>query len=465
MKKKLIPIYKEILGDFDTPVSLYLKLNQPQSFLLESVTGGEQVARYSFIGLDPFCSFINDGTKNLIEIEGEKFSNLANPIDELQKLVEKYKFENVDHLPCLIGGAIGFFSWETIFHIEDISRKEKTKTSFPLAQFLFPRSLVVFDHVKRKIIIISLAEAGQEEKANTRIERLEKLIKTPLKNTSSDFDLGPLDDPFKNVSSNYQKEDFIKAVKKVKNHIYEGDIFQLVLSQNFTCKSQKLPFDVYRKLRYINPSPYMFYFNLDDYQLIGSSPEILVRSDDNIAQVRPIAGTRPRRDKNEEKLIEELKNDEKEKAEHIMLLDLGRNDLGRVCEYDTVKTTALMEIEKYSHVLHMSSNVTGKLAKGKTAFDLFKATFPAGTVSGAPKIKAIEIIEGLEPAERGPYAGALGYFDFRGNMDLCIIIRTILAKNKVYSVQAGAGIVADSVPEKEFEETKNKAKGMIEACL
>jgi len=463
---QLIPYYKELLADLDTPVSIYLKLNQPNSFLLESVTGGEQVARYSFIGFDPFCIIRHDGEKAHITQQNTTKSIISDPIEIIQSTLNQYHLQDIPDLPTLFGGAIGYFSWETIAYIEKMKQLQKPKTGFPLAHFLFPRSLVIFDHAKRKLIVASFAETHEEAQAQSRIAEIEQLITKPTP-VQPFVSPSQIQDPYAYVKSNYPKEAFIEAIKKVKHHIFEGDVFQLVLSQKFSINSDKNPFDIYRRLRYINPSPYMYYFNFTDYQIIGSSPEILVRLNGRKAQVRPIAGTRPRpkHESEEAQIIQELLNDQKERAEHIMLVDLGRNDLGRVCDFNSIQTSGLMQIEKYSHVLHMVSYVEGDLKQGKNAFDLLKATFPAGTVSGAPKIKAIELINELEPTERGPYSGALGYFDFRGNMDMCIVIRTILSQAGSFSIQAGAGIVADSDPESEYKETQNKARGMIEACL
>jgi len=463
-KTKLIPTFKEIIGDLETPVTAYLKLDQANSFLLESVEGGESVARYSYIGIDPFCSLITIDGKTKITRRGHSEETDTNAIDSLEELVGQFTIEESDEFPRLVGGAVGFFSWETIADIENIQLKNKTKSEFPLAHFLFPRSMVIFDHVQRKITLLTLTEEGHESEADAKINEMEKALQkvltvTDLKTVGSDKD------PFEIAGSNYEKKTYESHVEQIKKHIYEGDVFQLVLSQKFKVESKKDPFNVYRSLRYINPSPYMFYFNYGDYQVIGSSPEILVRLEGDKATVKPIAGTRKRKINQDEEQIKDLLADEKERAEHIMLVDLGRNDLGRVCDYDSIKTSNMFAIEKYSHVIHMVTSVEGKLRSDKNAFDLFKATFPAGTLSGAPKIRAIEIIEDMEPEQRGPYGGALGYFDLRGNMDLCIIIRTIIAKNKNFYVQAGAGIVADSVPEREYVETQSKARGMIAACL
>lgn len=459
------PVYKELLGDLETPVSLYLKLNQKESFLLESVTGGESVARFSFIGFNPFCTFKSENNKTLITLDGVTHETTKEPFTELQKLTKLFKIQKNSNLPDFLGGAIGFFSWETIFYLEKIKKISKDTDPFPLAHFLFPRSAIIFDHVKRKVILMTLADKKNDPVASAYLDDLEQFLSEPLKKQSLSLTIQKHNFSFTDIKSNYQKEDFLLDVEKVKKYIHEGDIFQLVLSQRFSHESDQDPFDVYRKLRFINPSPYMFFFNAGDYQLIGTSPEILVRSSNRVAELRPIAGTRlrPSDPTYEQEVINDLLQDEKEKAEHIMLVDLARNDLGRVCQ--NVTTDTLMEVEKYSHVMHMVSNVTGILKKGMTSFDLFKASFPAGTVSGAPKIRAMEIIEELEPSERGPYAGALGYFDFEDNLNFCIIIRSVFAKNNKFFMQAGAGIVADSHPEKEYQETQNKALGILQSLF
>lgn len=461
----LTPIYRKLIADLDTPVSVYLKLQRPNSFLLESVIGGEQVARYSFIGLDPFLTMLTTEGETTI-IEGQKKTNLPlGAIDGLESIVSRYHMEKHPDLPPFIGGAVGFFSWEVIHDIESIQRFEKPGSPFPIAQFLFPQSIVVFDHAKRELILVTLVQENLLSDAEKRLDALEESLKKSLPTSAILTPTEITEDPFAYVESNYDEATFKAQIAQVKKHIYEGDVFQLVLSQKFKIKSNKNPMDIYRKLRSINPSPYMYFFDFGDYHIIGSSPEILVRLEEGIATVRPIAGTRPRIHGQEEALITELKQDPKECAEHLMLVDLGRNDLGRVCEFNSIQTTDLMSIEAYSHVLHMVSSIQGTLRPDKNAFDLFKATFPAGTLSGAPKIRAMQIIENLEPEQRGLYGGALGYIDFRGNMDLCIIIRTILAKNNTLYIQAGAGLVADSDPDLEYEESRNKAKGVLQACL
>ncbi len=453
---------KDILGDIDTPVTAFLKLQKTNSFLLESIEGGQSIGRYSFIGFDPLASVICQNKRTQITVGSTVTQSEENPITLLQTLLESFQITPLPNTPQA-GGAFGFFGWDTIRHIEKIRPARKPGDDYPLMHFIIPQKMIIFDHVLRKITLSIWLPKDTTASAEDMFAEIESIFRRPLSAhpVTPDFKKS---DPMEGVTSNLSKTAFIDKVKKAKDHIKEGDIFQIVLSQKFAIPAKETPFDVYRKLRYVNPSPYMYFFNFQDYQIIGSSPEILVKLKNGKAALRPVAGTRPRIAEREEELITELKADEKEVAEHIMLVDLGRNDLGRVCKFHTVQTKDIMTIEKYSHVIHMVSHVEGELEATKTAFDLFKATFPAGTLSGTPKIRAIELIEELEPENRGLYGGALGYIDFQGNMDLCIIIRTILAKNNRYTIQAGAGIVADSDPEREYEECINKAKGMLLAC-
>ena len=467
-----VAITKELAGDLDTPVSVYLKLSQHMdahgSFLLESVTGGDKIARYSFLGFNPFCEFKANGHDIVIRHNHHLQTSSGNPIDALQAVLSQQVLllDNLD-IPALVGGAIGYFSWESIAHIEPIVfRHSIPPIHTPLAHFVFPSLMVIFDHAKRKMILIALCKPGNESDGTLLLQSIEKILQTPLATGSLIPVPGPAPDTlFDHVLSNFSKDHFMDTVKRAKNHVFEGDIFQLLLSQKFQIPQSKSPLDIYRALRLINPSPYMFFMNFGSYQLAGSSPEILVKLENKKATVRPIAGTRPRILGQEKALSEELLKDEKERSEHIMLVDLGRNDLGRVCQSGSITVEKLMEVETYSHVLHIASHITGILDNQKTAFDLFKATFPAGTLSGTPKIKAIKLIDQLEPDPRGNYAGALGYFDLHGNMDLCIMIRTALIQNGMCTVQAGAGIVADSDPETEFYESRNKAKGILHACM
>lgn len=462
---KLYSYARKLSGDLDTPVSLYLKLNQSPSFLLESVSGGESVGRYSIIGLDPLIEYRanEDGTgliTGLIERQ------ITHPVDSLQSVFDELDVDlSASAGFPFAGGAVGFFSWEAMAFMDRIAASDKAPLGFPLAHFIFPGKILVVDHAFQTVTVVVFSQSAQADEANAAIDTIVAQIRRPV--PESFWNPVPLfrGDPYEFATSNTPKADYFQKVEETKRHIFEGDIFQLVLSQKFSLPAQSDAFSVYRRLRQLNPSPYMFFINHPDYQIIGSSPEILVKLSNSTATLRPIAGTRLRSDHNESEVIAGLKADEKERAEHIMLVDLGRNDLGRVCEYGSVKTSDIMEIEKYSHVIHMTSHVEGKLAEGHTALDLLKATFPAGTVSGAPKIRAVEIINKLEPEKRGLYAGSLGYIDFRGNMDMCISIRTILAKDGRFTVQAGGGVVADSSPEGEYEESRNKAKGILQACI
>ncbi len=467
-----VPLCAEILGDLETPVSAFLKVRKGSySFLLESAEQEERTGRYSFLGTSPDFTVRGKGREVEIynNLTGEKKNVVSdNPTGVIDGILKDNRAPAYDFLPGFTGGLIGYFSYDFVRQIERIPDRLGDDLDCPDFFFLFAGDMVVFDHFKRKIILVSNIDArnfkspgSAYENGMERLALLKKNIEKPL------FLVEPQEKPEeKPFKSNFKRKDFIKSVKAAKKHIKEGDIIQTVLSQRWERKLDTSPFSLYRALRSVNPSPYMFFLEAGEVKLVGSSPEILVKLDGGAATVRPIAGTRPRgRNAKEEKKMEKsLLEDEKERAEHIMLVDLGRNDLGRVCRPGSVKVTELMAVEKYSHVMHLVSNVEGTLKPGKKATDLLKASFPAGTVSGAPKIRAMEIIEELEPSKRGPYAGAAGYFSLQGNMDFCITIRTVTIKDDRIYIQAGAGIVADSVPEKEFAETKNKAKGLMEAC-
>ena len=437
----------------ETPVSAYKKIEGENSFLLESVEGGEKIARYSFLGAG--------SQKELFT-----FRSLV----EIRKTLAGFKPVTVPGLPRFHGGLVGYVSYDMVREIEGIPDKNPDDLKLPSMLFLLTDTLLAFDHVKHKIQILSNAEIkGDPEKAYqeacSKIEELEKKLKKPLKLEREEFEIPPEPKKKLEISSNMSQEHFEGMVKKAKEYICAGDVIQVVPSQRFVAECRVDPFEVYRVLRAVNPSPYMYYLKLGEVRMAGSSPEVMVRLEGGEATLRPIAGTRKRggSEEEDEKMAEELLSSEKEKAEHIMLVDLGRNDLGRVCEFGTVRVTEEMVIERYSHVMHIVSNVTGKLKKDKDAVDLLSATFPAGTVTGAPKVRAMEIIDELENVKRGPYAGCVGYFGFSGEMDTCITIRTIIFKgNKAY-VQAGAGIVADSIPSQEYKETVNKARGMLKA--
>lgn len=464
----LIPVYKEILADFDTPLSSFLKIYDGKyAYLLESVEGGQRLGRYSFLGCNPSLIFTSKGPKIQVIESGKKkaFVTEKDPLYEIESIMKRYKFVPNKNLPRFCGGLVGYMGYDMVRFFEDIPDKNADELKMYDSVFALTDTMLIFDHVERVIKILSNAHvkggaASAYDKAVAKILALEKKLKKPVNYTKS-----KRKDKNIKIESNMAKSEFEKNVEKAKRYIKCGDIIQVVLSQRLKTNITAKPFDIYRALRSINPSPYMFYLHFGDMKLIGSSPEILVRTEDNVVEVRPIAGTKVRGhdDTEDDKLIKSLLNDPKEKAEHIMLVDLGRNDIGRVCKFNTVKVPELMRIEKYSHVIHIVSDVTGDLKKDKNIFDVVRATFPAGTVSGAPKIRAMEIIDELENTKRGPYAGGVGYFSFSGNQDFCITIRTIVVKGNTAYVQAGAGIVKDSRPAKEYQETLNKAKALIKA--
>jgi anthranilate synthase component 1 len=453
----LVPIYREIVADLETPVSAFLKINQGgYSFLLESVEGGERLARYSFIGTEPYKVLTTKG------------KDKTNPLPLVAEELSKFRIVPVSGLPKFTGGAVGYLSYEAVTRFEELPSPEADPLSLPESLFMFVDTALIFDHVTHKIKVLSHAhldgdiEAAYQE-AVDRIENLVARLSQPL----------PLKQPLPvstqageaGLTSNFTGKEYEAAVAKIKQYITDGEAIQVVLSQRWARPATVPPFEIYRALRTINPSPYMFFLDFNDFYLIGASPEILVRVEDGTVVTRPLAGTRPRGETSAEdaRLEQELRSDEKERAEHIMLVDLGRNDIGRVSQPGTVKVSELMEVERYSHVMHLVTHVQGKLRSDMNAFDALRACFPAGTVSGAPKIRAMEIIAELEPEKRGPYAGAAGYFSFSGNMDMAIAIRTMVVTNGIAYTQAGGGIVYDSVPEREYEETMNKARALLKA--
>jgi anthranilate synthase component 1 len=470
----LIPVYREIVADTETPVSAYQKIskNSNYSFLLESVEGGERFARYSFLGTSPYLVFKSKG-KEAEFIEGKKkgkFTIEKNPLLSIKEKLSKYLPVKIGDMPIFSGGAVGYIGYDVVRFFEKIPDNNIDDLNLPDCYFIFVDTVLVFDHLKHKIKIISFAYLKEKTKKEIKlsyekaVEKIENLIKILKKNILQKE--RPKKENFKiKISSNLKKSEFEKMVRKVKEYIFSGDIVQAVISQRFSLKINCPNFDIYRALRITNPSPYLYYLSFPDVKIIGSSPELLVRLDNKIVETRPIAGTRKRgkNEKEDKKIMEELLNDEKEKAEHIMLVDLGRNDLGRICKYGTVEVNEFMKIEKYSQVMHIVSNVRGEIKKNEDAYTVISSCFPAGTVSGAPKIRAMEIIDEVEKNKRGPYAGAVGYFDFFGNMDTAINIRTIVLKDNIAYIQAGAGIVADSKPEKEYQETINKAKALFKA--
>ncbi len=470
-KYNLIPVYREIVADLETPVSVYAKVFKGSySCLLESVEGSISLSRYSFIGGEPFMTVRAKGeevellSEGKEEVRKQKFSTV------LREILNSYRIPEDSELPRFFGGAVGYAGYDSVRFFERLPDHPPDDLELPDAHYIFPGVVLVFDHYRSRLKIIINSRPGDDpEKAYNdaliKIEQIENDIKNNKNNTLKQVNSyeSMLDEL--SLTSNMSRSEFVAKVKAIKQYIYAGDILQTVLSQRFAAETAVDPFEVYRTLRTLNPSPYMYYLDYNDYQIAGASPEMLTRVEDKTVTTRPIAGTRPRGETPEEdkKYEQELVSDPKEKAEHVMLVDLGRNDLGRVAEFGSIELPVFMACERYSHVMHLESEVKGRLAGNKDAFDAFIACFPAGTVSGAPKVRAMEIIYELEPTKRGPYAGAVGYFSFNGNMDTCITIRTIVfRKGKAYA-QAGAGIVADSQPDAEYEETINKARVLLKA--
>ena len=470
-KYNVVPVCKEILADLETPLSAYLKIDNPEySFLLESIEGGEKIARYSFLSREPYEIFYyKEGIAYVVKQGKEKKIKTDNPFEELRKIFKKYNSAPLKGMPEFTGGAVGYIGYDVVKRYEKIPEIPKDDNlNWPDMFFMFVNILMVFDHITHKIIIINNVFIEKNdtkerlikkyEKASRELDRIIKSLKKPLVLKSKK----KIKTKFK-IKCFTKKEEFKKNVAKLVKLIHNGEMIQTVLSQRFLVKYSGNPIDIYRSLRSINPSPYMHFLRMGEKIIIGASPELMVKVEDRQVILRPIAGTR-KRGKNEyedKKLEEELLNDEKEKAEHIMLVDLGRNDIGRVAEYGSVKVNELMKIERYSHVMHIVSEVKGKLRKDKDIFDVIKATFPAGTVTGAPKVRSMQLIEYMENIKRGPYAGAVGIISFSGNLETCISIRSIyMDKDKAY-IQSGAGIVADSKPDKEYRETQNKARAMI----
>ncbi len=466
-----VPVYRQLMGDILTPVLAFLRLRgTTQAFLLESVTGGEHISRFSFLGIEPDMVFRSTGERVEIIAAGASQTRTATaPLDVLQALLQDYRPVQLPGLPRFSGGAVGYLAYDVVRQIEQLPHPPPPFLELPEIYFGIYKAMLVFDHVNKTCKVVVHADCRESPPAAAYAEavrRVDALVERLAAPGLLPVDEVPVLPPDKlSFTSNFRQEEFEAAVKKCQEYIAAGDIFQVVLSQRLSAPCSADPFEIYRHLRVINPSPYMFYLHFPELQLIGSSPEVMVRVEDRLITVRPIAGTRPRgRNVEEDRaLARELLADPKELAEHTMLLDLGRNDVGRVAEYGSVRITEQMKIENYSHVMHITSNVEGRQRDGLTAFDTLKACLPAGTVSGAPKVRAMEIIDELEPERRGPYAGAVGYIDFSGNLDTCISIRTILLHAGIAYVQAGAGIVADSVPENEYLETQNKAQALLRA--
>lgn len=466
---QVFPIYREISSDLETPVSAFKKINHGKyGFLLESVEGGEKIGRYSFVGSDPLLTYtIKDNVVTINRGGSETSEKIdGNPLETIRSMFSKFDYRPNPDLPRFSGGAVGYFGYGLVQYFYPVKQNNYDEIQLPDACFMVTDTMLIFDHLNQRIKIV--ANAFVEDDPKIAYENAQEKIKLIIQDLTQPINEPPFeinDTECDELESNFSKEDFCDAVLKAKEYIKAGDIFQVVLSQRFKVPLTVNSFMVYRALRAINPSPYMFYLKLKDFQLVGASPEIMVRQEGRQIVLRPIAGTRKRgkNDIEDMELEKDLLSDPKELAEHMMLVDLGRNDVGRVAKYHSVKLTEFKKVERYSHVMHIVSNVVGEVQEGKDALDVFEATFPAGTVTGAPKIRAMQIIEELEPDYRGPYAGAVGYIDFSGNLDTCIAIRTIVVKDQIAYIQSGAGIVADSIPEKEYEETCNKAKALLRA--
>ncbi len=480
----LVPVYRQLVSESLTPVTAFHKIDEGRcSCLLESVIGGEKVGRYSFLATHPFLEIESYGNRVTVNsptgasasgapiLETRQFES-PDPLDELRRRVLTYRAARLPGLPPFCSGAVGYAGYDVVRHVEHLPNPPEDDRHIPDLAFAFYDQMVVFDHVKKTIVVVAMARTGGAGADLRRAygdarRRVDDLVAQLAQNPC---DLEPVDictdDELKlEWRSNFAQADFESAVEKCVEYIRAGDIFQVVISQRLEVPIRAHPFEIYRALRVVNPSPFMFYVRTPSVTLVGSSPEIMVRVVNGRITTRPLAGTRRRGATEEEdrRLEDELLADPKERAEHVMLVDLGRNDVGRVAAFRSVKLSDVMTIERYSHVMHITSNVSGELAPGKTAFDALWSCLPAGTVSGAPKVRAMEIIDEVEPHRRGPYAGAVGYFDFNGNMDTCIALRTIVIQSGRAYVQAGAGIVADSVPANEWQETLNKARGLLKA--
>lgn len=468
-KGNVIPVYREMLADFDTPLSAFLKIDSGDySYLLESVEGGEHMARYSFLGSDPSLVIQSKGRKITVR-RGKKtasYQTKLDPVAEIKTLMKEFRFVKVPGLPRFTGGLVGYMGYDMVRFFEELPDKNPDELDIADMQLVLADTILIFDHVDHKIKVVNNVHvkgnpAAAYDLAIKKIDAVIKKIKTSAVKPPK-----PRAKVEKRViESNFTEKEYCKLVEEAKEFIRSGDIIQMVPSQRLKVKTKADPFSIYRALRSVNPSPYMYYLKFGGIRIVGTSPEILVRCEDGRAEVRPIAGTRKRgKDEAEDLSLEkELLADPKERAEHIMLVDLGRNDIGRVCDYGSVKARDVMFVERYSHVMHIVSDVTGRLNKNNDAYDLIRATFPAGTVTGAPKVRAMELIDRFENTRRGLYAGCVGYIGFSGNIDLCIAIRTILMKGDTAYIQAGGGIVLDSDPKTEYQETMNKAKALVKA--
>jgi anthranilate synthase component 1 len=473
----LVPVYRQLVGDTLTPVTAFCKVQvEGPAFLFESVVGGERLGRYSFLGSDPFLT-LSAADRHVTVTRGRSTntSEHADPLRFLEDLLAQYSAPHVPGLPRFCGGAVGYAGYDTVRYVERLPNPPADDRGLPDLCFALYDRMVIFDHVNKTVLAVAHAHVPEQGSDDLRraydaacatvdrlVERLQQGY-AGLQLTDIDADRrSPVTLPHK---SNFTRQAFEAAVARAKEYIQAGDVFQVVLSQRLQTETRARPFDIYRSLRVVNPSPFMFYLDAGPLRLVGSSPEIMARVEAGVLTVRPLAGTRPRGRSEEEdqRLAAELVADPKERAEHIMLVDLGRNDVGRVAKFGSVELQDVLSVERYSHVMHLCSSVTGRLLDGKTAFDALRSCLPAGTLSGAPKVRAMEIIDELEPHRRGPYGGAVGYFDFSGNMDTCIALRTLVLKGQTAYLQAGAGIVADSAPSAEYEETLSKATGLLRA--
>jgi anthranilate synthase component 1 len=468
----LVPVYRQLMSDTLTPLTAYCKVQWgPCSFLFESVIGGEKIGRYSFLGSDPFLQLEAYGNEIVVTRDGkqERF-DCDDPLDELGRRLDECKAVHLPGLPRFLGGAVGYAGYDVVRYMENLPNAPEDDRRLPDMSFAFYDRMVIFDQINKTVLVVAYARTKQgelREQYDRACGRVDDICKQ-LQQGGTDLQLTDISvqcDVTASWTSNFAQEEYEAAVEKCLEYIRAGDIFQVVLSQRLQHETSARPLDIYRALRVVNPSPFMFLLKTPAVTLVGSSPEIMVRVEDGKATVRPLAGTRPRGQTEEEDqaLANELLADPKERAEHVMLIDLARNDMGRVAEYGSVELSDVMVVERYSHVMHITSNVCGQLKEGTTALEALRAALPAGTVSGAPKVRAMQIIDELEPHRRGPYAGAVGYIDFTGNMDTCIALRTLVIQGQTVYIQAGAGIVADSIPANEYRETLSKAKGLEKA--
>ncbi|WP_166827785.1 anthranilate synthase component I [Thalassoroseus pseudoceratinae] len=470
---RMVPVYRQLVSDTLTPVLAYCKLQWgPGSFLFESVIGGEKIGRYSFLGADPFLQIQAYGTRvTLTQGESSESYDCDDPLNELEKLLKQYPGVHVPGLPRFTGGAVGYAGYDSVRYTEHLPNAPEDDRNLPDLSFAFYDRMVVFDHVNKTVLVIVTARTDGDDlqtEYDRACERVDEICQQ-LQRGTTDLQLTDIDPkaetPSKPLKSNRPEGGYQQTVEGIKEYIKAGDVFQVVPSERWELQTQARPIDIYRSLRVVNPSPFMFLLRTAECTLIGSSPEIMVRVEDGETTIRPLAGTRRRgaTEAEDRALAEELLADPKERAEHVMLIDLARNDVGRIAEYGSVKLSDVMVVERYSHVMHITSNVTGQLKPGLTALDALRAGLPAGTVSGAPKVRAMEIIDEFETTRRGPYGGAVGYLDFTGDMDTCIALRTMVMQGQTVYLQAGGGIVADSDPEAEYQEIRNKARGLLKA--